>query len=85
MIIKVWMCPTEGCGNYFASSSAGERLDEAVTGDRGMNGEFNTPDRHHTRATCPDCWDRGERGVQIERIPVSVEVAVPAPRLPIVA
>ena len=24
MNVTVWICPTEGCGNYYASSSAGD-------------------------------------------------------------
>ena len=71
MIVKVWVCPTEGCGNYFASSTSGEDLDKQITGHRGMNGEHNAPDRHHTRATCPDCWDRGNR---VERVPISTRL-----------
>lgn len=72
MIVSVWVCPTPGCENYYAASGAvGTDLHRTLTGDRGMNGEHNPPQRHHTRATCPDCWDRGER---VERVPIAVRI-----------
>lgn len=71
MIVTVYVCPTPGCENYFASHKAGKDLHLRLQGDRGMNGEFNPEHRHHTRASCPDCWDRGER---VERVPVAVVI-----------
>ena len=64
MRIKVWVCPTAGCGNYYGSSSERD-LSKEVTGHRGMNGE-RWPDRGHSRAQCPDCG--------AERVPVPIEV-----------
>jgi len=55
MKVTVWICPSFGCGNYFASSSAGD-----------LGAEFNTNQRHEptfSRAQCPDCRRQG-RNVQ---------------------
>lgn len=71
MIVKIWACPTDGCGNYYASSGpVGQSLDQEITGHRGMNGEDN-PERGHSRAQCPDCRDRG---LEVERVPIAVDL-----------
>lgn len=71
MIVKIWACPTDGCGNYYASSAVvGQNLDTEMSGGAGMNGE-KYPERAHTRAQCPDCRDRG---LEVERIPIAVDL-----------
>lgn len=51
--VEVWACATINdddslCGNYYASSSAG---DLAVN----MNTKLNSGEPTHSRARCPDC------------------------------
>jgi hypothetical protein len=51
--VVLWVCPTPGCGNYYASSSAGE-LDTEWNHD--AKGKPTS-----ARAQCPDCNRRGTR------------------------
>lgn len=77
MRIKIWVCPTEGCGNYFGSSSTGDLNVPAPprTEDRApIAKEMGRPYRH-TRANCPDCR---RRGVDAERVPTTLNIEVPA-------
>lgn len=69
MHITVWACPTEGCGNHYASSGAGD-LSTQIVGQRGMNFE-PTPERERPRAHCPDCWARGKL---VMRRPIAVQL-----------
>lgn len=77
--IHVYVCPTEGCGNYYGTSSMPD-LDKEYTGPK-------TEDRHqvpasqsplgivgvrHTRAECPDCR---QRGIRVDRRLCSITVA----------
>lgn len=72
MIVKIWACPTPGCGSYYASSArVGHTLDIDKTGGAGMNGE-KYPEREHSRAQCPNCRDRG---LEVERVPIDVDIS----------
>jgi hypothetical protein len=64
--VTLWMCPTEGCGNYFASSHAGD-LTEAWNLDQYGRRTFK-------RSRCPDCH---VRGVDVDRVPVQLRPKVP--------
>jgi hypothetical protein len=54
MNATVWMCPTPGCGNYFASSTAGD-LTQAWNLDQYGKRTF-------LRSRCPDCFNRSTSG-----------------------
>lgn len=74
MDLTVWVCPTEGCYDYFGSSSAGD-LRREKTYPR-AEGTFEYERVHGqryvcTRATCPSCR---QRGLEVERIPHTVTV-----------
>jgi hypothetical protein len=62
----VWVCPTEGCGNYFASSSVGDLAAWNTTAS-GV--------KRFQRSRCPVCFTRG---IQVQRIPFIIGVN-PAP------
>lgn len=74
MIVTVWCCPTPGCHDYFGSSSAGDLRKEMTYPRVECATEY---ERIHgrryvsTRATCPSCRTRG---VDVERVPLSVTV-----------
>lgn len=57
MIVTIWICPTEGCGNYFASSGAGD-LTQAWNLDQHGKRTFK-------RSRCPACH---VRGVDVDRV-----------------
>lgn len=56
--VEVWVCPTPGCGNYFASRAEGDLR-------QSHNREPNHGKATTSRAECPDCRDRGDR---VERV-----------------
>lgn len=66
MIVKVllYICPTEGCGNYYGSSAMGNM--ENIQTDSHMRATF-------PRKRCPDCHIRG-RDVMREPVMINVEV-----------
>lgn len=74
MQIVIYACPTEGCGNYYGSSSARD-LTQEITGQFGQNFERRPPEMWHSRAQCPDCRAQGK---QVERVPVVLNIEVPA-------
>lgn len=77
MEIEVWVCPTEGCGNYFgASSQAGRDLNAIPNHESSMR--HNRDSRPATspvvvsyRGDCPDCSARGNPGVRRVRLAFS--------------
>lgn len=76
--ITVYICPTPECGDYYGSNGMGD-LSKEFTGpkveDKGkLEQETGSPYRH-SRAECPTC--RTERQIHVERIPITVTVAVP--------
>jgi hypothetical protein len=59
--VIVWVCPNTTCGNYYASSSAG---DLTQLYNHNLKGEPTFP-----RSRCPDCQEeRVKCGVVIELI-----------------
>lgn len=74
MEVTVWVCPTPGCGSYYASRSAGDLMSRR-TGGRGPNGE-HYPGREHSMSECADCRDRGR---PVDRIPVLLDIPIPLP------
>jgi hypothetical protein len=64
----IWICPTPGCGNYYAASSAGD-LAESYNLDK--NGQ-----RTFRRADCPDCRIRGRT---VTRVAVDIRPQLPDP------
>jgi hypothetical protein len=64
MNATVWMCPTPGCGNYFASSTAGD-LTQAWNLDQYGKRTF-------LRSRCPDCFNRDR--TEVQRVPVNVRL-----------
>lgn len=77
--ITVWVCPTPGCGNYFASSGAPD-LSQEKTGKKVEDvaeWEKKTGQRHtHMRSACPDCKAL-RNGLLVDRKPVTTRVVVP--------
>ena len=74
MKAKIWVCPFEDCGNYYASSSQAH-LD--LTQEENLQGDLtHTQTRWREvvghRSDCPDCKQRG-RG-HVARVPVMVEI-----------
>lgn len=65
--ITVWVCPTPGCGNYYASSSAGD-LSQL------FNVKPNSSEKTFPRSRCPDCRDAG-RG-EVDRVRAVATVVV---------
>ncbi len=51
-VIEVYVCPTEGCGNYYGSSSMG-RLEDAV--NLGAIGSDYAGQATSRRDRCPTC------------------------------
>lgn len=70
MLVKIFVCPTDGCGNYFASSSQETRM-QTVVGQKGVNFEPRPASMHHKRQECPDCRSRGKR---VERVEMTLNV-----------
>jgi hypothetical protein len=54
---QVWVCPTPGCGNYFASSASGD-LSKWNTDAYGNN--------RFLRSRCPVC---ATHGMEVHRVP----------------
>lgn len=75
MQIRVYVCPTEGCGSYYGSSGMGE-LDEKIVGQYGQNFERRPVEMHHSRAQCPECRARGNK---VERVAVLFDFDTPSP------
>jgi hypothetical protein len=78
MLVTVWICPTPGCFDYYGASSAGNLFKERTYPRAENVGAFR--DMHGrdyvcTRATCPSCR---QRGLSVERVPVSIEVNRPS-------
>lgn len=69
MKVTVWICPSFGCGNYFASSSVGDLSTDYNTDAKG---ELTFP-----RAQCPDC---NLHGRVVMRTPVNFEDGLDAAR-----
>jgi hypothetical protein len=70
--IIVYVCPTDGCENYYASPEfRPDRTDvSAMQFHRSQDGE-SVPS--HTRSSCPDCRVRGKK---VERVPYIVTQVV---------
>jgi hypothetical protein len=77
--VRVYVCPTPGCGNFFGGSDVGDLASE-FTGvraeDRGDYARKHGSPWRHTRAACPDCR---ARGASVERVSVVVSVPLPDP------
>jgi hypothetical protein len=67
MQVEIWICPTEGCGNYYASSSM-RGVDLTAEANKSLVGF----DDRHTRSKCPDCRVRGDG--EVDRVLTLVEV-----------
>lgn len=68
MQVELWICPTEGCGNYYGASSARGKDLSTMMNYKLTDGSVPT----HSRAVCPDCK---ARGVMVERVCHTVVVA----------
>lgn len=72
--VSVWVCPTAGCGNYYAASGQvnldlQQEMQDAVVENRYVplgqpDGGKRKPPKH-SRAQCPDCR---ARGIEVERV-----------------
>lgn len=74
MNITVWTCRTPGCCDYFGSSSAGDLRKEKTYPRAESAFEYEKVHGRRyvsTRATCPSCR---MRGVDAERVPVTVTI-----------
>lgn len=86
--IEVYVCPTEGCGDYYGTAGMPD-LHTRFTGPKSEDQPVleitsGSPYRH-TRAECPSCRARGRR-VERVRMRVAVDmgeaVTVETPALP---
>lgn len=72
--IRVYVCPTPGCGNYFGASGMPD-LTTAMTGVRTENRheyeQAHGTKWRHNRAECPDCRANGK---EVQRKLVQVNV-----------
>lgn len=73
--VAVYVCPTEGCPDYYGSFNQ-PALEDRIVGQRGQNFEVRPESEWHSRAQCPTCRAGGKR---VERI--RVELFVPAEAL----
>lgn len=67
MIIRIYVCPTPGCGNYYGSKSMTDRpLSEELRQGRVEDKEMWSTDRilKGSRADCPDCAAHGLGNVE---------------------
>jgi hypothetical protein len=76
MEVKVWVCPTDGCGNYYGSSSQAHLdLTNEINHESSMlHSKDSSPANPRVvgnRGICPDCRSRGQE-VQRERVTVDV-------------
>lgn len=62
----VWVCPTDGCGNYYAASSAGD-LAVKVKPVSAQSGAL--PGSRGLRSACPECPECAARGLDVDRLP----------------
>lgn len=80
MDIRVYVCPTPGCGDYFGHTDMPD-LAAATTGPKTedrhqvsqLESRVNVAGKRHSRAECPSCR---ERGVFVERILCSISIDV---------
>lgn len=86
MTIRAWCCPTEGCPNYYGSSSQAA-LD--LTAEANLESDLShtvKTDPSHPRVTgnrgeCPDCKRLG-RG-RVQRVPLTLMALVPTDAIPV--
>lgn len=75
--IHVYVCPTPGCDNYYGSTDMGD-LGSQFTGpkteDKFALQATTGSTARHTRAACPFCRVRGRH---VERVRMSLQIAVP--------
>lgn len=85
MEIKLFICPTPDCGNYYGSSSTPADLTQHLSGPKVENraSQQDTTGSPWTgaRSDCPDCRER--TGDRITRELVVIEVPLPEPRTPV--
>jgi hypothetical protein len=80
MEVKLWLCPTRGCGNYYASSSSADRDlgAEKIVRSSMQHGVGETPGTViGNRGICPDCKQRGEI---VQREPLVIDVSPTGPQ-----
>ncbi len=70
MQVKLWVCPTDGCTNYYGSSSMGDLTEVVAKVDN--NFTPRPKESHHTRAQCPDCRTNG---IRVERELLTITIA----------
>lgn len=78
MHLQFVVCPTPGCGSYFGSSGMGDMSE--VVAQKGANFEPRDSSRWHTRASCPNCR---QRGLSVQRMLISVSVEIPEHPAPV--
>lgn len=73
--VIVYICPTPGCGNHYASQNfrSDRSTIEAMQHRRGQNDGEQV--QSHTRVACPSC--RLLRGIDVQRVPYVVTQVVP--------
>lgn len=79
MKIQVYVCPTDGCMNYYGTSDMPD-LTEEYTGPKTENRSQVPADQsrvgiagaRHSRAECPDCR---QRGVYVDRELLTIVIA----------
>ena len=71
--IVIYICPTEGCENYYASTTF--RTDRSNIEEMQFARNQNTGTSHstHNRIECPDCR---ERGMAVQRVPYIITEVV---------
>lgn len=80
--IVVYICPTPTCTHYYGSPDMGD-LSTQFTGpkteDKPALQKSTGSTARHTRAACPFCRIRG---IYVERVRMTIKVAVPTVGLP---
>lgn len=89
MRIQVYVCPTDGCGNYYGTSGMPD-LSKQYTGPK-TEDRFQVPleqsrvgvaGKRHSRAECPDCRQNGiyvDRELRMIVIPPRRDLLVKRP------
>ena len=77
--VRLWVCPTEGCGDYYASSSTanldlGEQLNYQGDLLHDRNHRPRYPIVTGNRGQCPDCKGRGKL---VQRVAVDLNIELP--------
>ena len=75
--VIVYICPTKGCGNYFASPDFRDDRSDIRTPQEHRS-QDGSKTKTHARVECPDCRARGKK---VKRVPWVVTEVVNLDRM----